>query len=1343
MAERDLGSILQRFAKLLSEDPNFKGQPPDVVKQEALKRAKESLGKKPQRASAQYKEQADKAKRWKDELISADDKVQEKARDEAKKEKYPKETLAQAKDRLEQVEEVMGTKAPDWLKADTILISPQAITFAERITQLPVSLQEDPSVLYRETAKLYWSVDWSTATQEARQETRMVMDRAFRRIGELAKNKAAFGPADRSTLIEGIDNREHFHIEVPEPVESAGDPPKKNKRVDKNDPSYKAWAEKKISEIQYTNLKRTLDLHQSLLDLPTNADPVAQRKVLENLVEQLRKDAQRTMRPQDLNREITAISSELAIHYVEGVGRRLNAITERILKESARQQHLTFGELRATSWFTDKLSKYTTGRDDSEAISFRSFSAEDVNLIKKLGIRKAFYQFADRVFGLGTERRSPSLAQQYWWEDMRDLVQFIYRQDASVIEQELDFHWNERGRLDHVVQSIGLGPGDTKRRLESMQLLSASDIDYLNQFPEAEYAMSLMERETFGRLGQRMTKWEQDVRWLKSEEEAIVLSEDFKAGRNEKQVASDLKKIIKNTKRETAKRLDDHYDYHDKDFLEMARGEKRIPRDVYGLVLDELKLRMSPQEFAQKYQSLHEEIWLRMDNAARGVILEDLDVWGYGDIDMHMVRVSESIEKLKEKDNRTPQEDQMLQEFEERRERLFARRKAKILDIDATIDLEDTPKLIELLRKEKGLSPIEQEVYRKMENYFKIKGKEVDEVDIRMAIWAARTHIMGSGRMAAIGALMARMPGTEYYTDTWKHAMRAPAFEDLVRIMNPEMFIDRFNMAGDIGKVARGFLRFNLRRTRQEGGKGKLSGGAQSFFETNEWKALKREVQDAPAKAAMEFMEFTERDFGTKFTEILTEGWLASGANYDGSGWRLGMGVLDELREQFQLLKSSGGLPDGAILDNQGLAIRYATANDARERMQALVRMKDRTPSKFFQLLADKQQDMLIEAGLSGTDASWSIFERALSFAELDLAMEKQYATELVNLMSDKDFNNILRPYLEQVLRQEGRPIAEVENYHNLLRVIQARLVEPRNIEGGRESILDALAQEKLPLTLALDDFNWKDAHMATLGHLALPRRVRDIGGMEGAMKVIIQLVTNQENILSPDDPTKTIEKFLTLRDSIDSYVGRPVAEPVVKELARLFIEFNRDRSLWSAMGWLPGGKAAMKAMAELDLRPDAAIRGRLGNALMTVVGKTGQATLGGLAKLSHKVKPVDAVLNWMMPGWSHFSHEPIEHWPHSIAEAVSWSVRFTGAHGNHWNEHQINDVINTMHDMGLFTQRPDFIHDLRAEFKAGLLFRNLAIVRRYWWVVPLATIALATMQTIEEEKGSSKGGGH
>ncbi len=1357
-----LGEIIARYVALLGKDSRYAGLDEAALKALATQKVNEQYAQRLANGkdTARDARRARRAQEWSEEARNGDPEDLKKTRESTGK--YPKGiTPDVANERFEQVKTLTGRAVPSWLEVGPLSESPEAIQLVSNIAELSEDLQKNPNVLYEELGKFYASVKWLEITPEARQENRLVMNRVIRRIGELKPRDRTYG---RSAILDSLDDSlEYVHLDVPEtiPQLTHNMPKDSHGKVDEENPEYPLWVKEKLAQVQADKLKGLLEKNQYLLDLPENQPLYNQREGLTKLYNELTNGIKRGVTIKGIDGRPEELNFEEAKKHIEYVENRRNKINARINAENRARQGpvVTYADIKDRSWFThldpkykkiinerleiiknnpNLIRKFDSELNQSEVMQFseRSMPQHMVDRLLEVGYRDWFYEFSDRVFGLGSERVNPSLAQSYVYEEFRQFIDALFGSNAEVVFAEFGKHWEERSKLDYIVHSLGLGPGDTKRRLESMGMYEASDEDYLLSFDYANLAFSFYERETFGLLGDRLRDYEKKLAWLKSDVDNQFYNHDTVG------VKTMLQGIYPDM------------DAKDLDKIVSLYGKRRLHRDEYIGILKAEKLHQPEVGFARNnFQLQLDEIQLSMDTVARGVLLEDTDVWGYADFDIHLVKVTESIARLQEdfanpKSSMTPEERRSFAEdmkkLQAQKERLIKLRMGKIEEIDPKLTKEKDPMaLLTALNNRRGLSQIEVKVYERLHEYLKASGKEPTETQVRMAIWAARTHIMATGRMAAIGAMYARMPGMEYKTGSWKHAMRSPAFEDLVRIMNPEMFADRFTMGGNMGEVMRAYFRFNQRKNRITGGESKNRGTLvdyssqyeKSFFDSDEWKKLRSELQDNPTSASMQAMEFAEKVLNINFSELLGPGFMSTGGQYEGNAWRLEQGILDKIKGYYLELGTQG------VLDNEALAIRYLIASPT-ERIPILDKMMRRTPSKFLNLMADQRDDILQQAGIGVNEVQWELFQRALQYAETSLWDNDELKNRPVDFSLESDFNSILRPIMKNMQTSEGVKLteADIPKYRKFLKNLQERLVARRDTEGVYESTLDAIAREKLPLTLSLDDFNWNDAQMKELGRMAFPRRTRDIGAMERARNELLSFWTNKEFILSPMDIKETVKHLLELQSAMDDYAGKPVSEPVIKDIARLVIEFNRDRSLWSAPSFLPGGSSIGKWLAELDLRPDAPNRSKLAGAAIRGLGKVAQFTVGNLARASMKFKPLGEFMNWLMPGWKGFAHEPFEHWPHSIAEAISWSVRFTGGHGNHWNEVKIDEFISTLDDAGLFVHNRNFVHDLRAEFKAGWTIKMMAQVRRYWWVVPLATIIMASTQSIEEEKKSGHG---
>ena len=425
---------------------------------------------------------------------------------------------------------------------------------------------------------------------------------------------------------------------------------------------------------------------------------------------------------------------------------------------------------------------------------------------------------------------------------------------------------------------------DAKEVLRAMGMFKAADEDaLLSVTPYVGLARKFIDQATFDVLDDRAVEYTREVGWLKTN-----IENKFYTPNNEEA----LKKIQQAYPKAKKDEIDE---------LLHLYGKKELHRDSYLKILQAEKIR-SPNDFAVgENEMLLVQIESLCDKWGRGLLLEDTDVWGYADIEIRLADVIQGLELLEKGHTQGTLSTQERDTYEvkkktlqDQRSLLLEKKRGKLQEIDKNFGLGDDQnvELMSKLSDLRGLSKIEELVFRRMKEYLELTGEgEISPARIRASIWAARDIMVNTGRFAEVGALKARMPGLDYKTRSWKHAMRSPAFEDLVRIMNSEMFADRFTMGGEMGKVVRAYLRFNIRKNR-------MSGEA-SFFESHEWKELHEQIFDEPTQAAMKIMEFAERDLGIKFTELLTQGYLAAGAQESGSIWRLDLGVLDEIKKYY------------------------------------------------------------------------------------------------------------------------------------------------------------------------------------------------------------------------------------------------------------------------------------------------------------------------------------------------------------------------------------------------------------------------------------------------------------
>lgn len=939
------------------------------------------------------------------------------------------------------------------------------------------------------------------------------------------------------------------------------------------------------------------------------------------------------------------------------------------LKMRKYQEKLRGGRVVTWSEVMGEAPNPELHKPDEVFPDFRYIPPADVEKIiqGEDGEAKWYFDFIDQIYSMGREETRPTLTQDQRFQEFKDYLVWKYGSEYHLAVQLYQKHWDSRGQYEYAVKGLMYNPGDVKDRLKAMSLLQGADLDHLyKNFDHSNEAYSLYEHVLFELMATKRAKYGEALKYLQTEIE----------WNGQKMTRDEVLKSLKKKQRQEG--------------FDPKTGKKT----------------QSP--LTVEDQRLMHEIQKEMDLAAEGVMLWDDDVQSYTELHITLSKLRKSREELLKKKSEgkalTDKETDQLTEVE-RLYQIYSHRE-EMLNENFTQELLET----------RGLSPVDIEVRKRLIEYLKAQHPEgadfkPPEYEIRMALWAARTAMIGSGRMAMIGAMMSIPPRSGgYEAASGKDVMRAPAFEDIQRIFNPESFASRFNIGGDMGITARSIFRQNLLKTKGISPKDpswfkKIGGAVEKLGEkfkltkSHAWHEAKHHEHDPERQKAMDMWEFAEDATGISFSELLGPGFMASGGFYDGTAWRLEKGTADAVREKLLAMKK---LPENAaLLDNQALSIQLLVAGNAAERKPILDRMLRRNPSKFLELLEEDAERILTKNNVS--HGEWKKFKEALSLAEMRLAHEKEWQFARVDMAEKKDFDSLIAPFLTQL---KVDPTAH-EKLRSVLVDLQAEVYRGRTVEAGGTTFhnkMDAIAQLRMPLTMSLTDFDWKESNFYQLGTVAMHRRIRDVGAQMAARNGLLEFFSNSEMVLSPNDYTKSLQKMMEVRTAIVDYSGPEAAENTVKEMMRVFIEMNRHRNL-ETIGWVPGLSTLMKYAAEWDLRPL-----RDNSLFKAVFGKD---------------------------RWQHMVDHKITHWPHSVAEAISYSIRYAGSHANAWDENKIAEVIATAQDIGLFINHPEYANDLRREYKAFAIDRIWAMGRKYWWIPLVATFAIAASKAAEEETKS------
>jgi hypothetical protein len=194
--------------------------------------------------------------------------------------------------------------------------------------------------------------------------------------------------------------------------------------------------------------------------------------------------------------------------------------------------------------------------------------------------------------------------------------------------------------------------------------------------------------------------------------------------------------------------------------------------------------------------------------------------------------------------------------------------------------------------------------------------------------------------------------------------------------------------------------------------------------------------------------------------------------------------------------------------------------------------------------------------------------------------------------------------------------------------------------------------------------------------------------------------------------------KAIEFKEKIVEYSGYDSAELAFTALVETTIDWNYNRASQTVAGWIPGMVSLMRSFPQIA------------DPILTMKE-------GFLGVMKRTKGGEEAMRKWDLE-----RKHPSE-WPKSIAEAVSHDVKWSGAEGNAWDEFKAGGYLTTLETLwGYRTHEGEHHYKrLMKKYKGGFVGRVSAIPRKYWWIIPVATIALAATQSLEEEKGKS--GGH
>lgn len=581
------------------------------------------------------------------------------------------------------------------------------------------------------------------------------------------------------------------------------------------------------------------------------------------------------------------------------------------------------------------------------------------------------------------------------------------------------------------------------------------------------------------------------------------------------------------------------------------------------------------------------------------------------------------------------------------------------------------------------------------------------EWKIYEALWAAKAYSVTQGEAMEIGAKLARAPARDLRWTLGFKSDEIPAqatmnrgyAEAYQRILNPALFADDFSFGGKLGDDVRN-LHYSIvfRMAGYDFQKDKNVSQA--------WKdrARARVKEGVPEWVVMS--EYAEQALGFSFSETIRPEILVTGLQQLSSTWRMEKSGISPLREEYLRAEN---LPPGADPYLEGLGFRFNGANK-EYKMTILRKMLQRKSSTFFDLVgADLDLSGTPHGGIEFGSSEWQLFRRSLATAEIHMWKDEafKYNGEF-DFMSTARRSTDFNPLMESAINVNGGVATPelLDKFFSIMTKMKAHMEDPT---ANGKTRLENWGQHKFQNNFVLTntDFDWSKVDAKQLNYFSFERRINDLSN-QGRARDLANEVKFKTEYLSPlkGKETDTINKIKEHRDAINSYSAMEPAELSASSLMELVVEWNRLRAIDSKafpIAFIPGGISLLRRAGGLEMLTDA-----IGNL------KDGD---GG--KLKDK--------KWF---------GKVEGWPKSLAQAVSYDVKWSGNEGNAWDEYRIAGFFASAETAKLFVNKPDLLRDLKRKFHTGFAYRWFyGVPRKYWWVIPVATVGIAAGQSLEEEK--------
>lgn len=692
-----------------------------------------------------------------------------------------------------------------------------------------------------------------------------------------------------------------------------------------------------------------------------------------------------------------------------------------------------------------------------------------------------------------------------------------------------------------------------------------------------------------------------------------------------------------------------------------------------------------------KFKSLMEgKVRDQIDVVGFGVQLTDDDVLIYNEARIQWINAQQRLKDLKEKSpgSLTQQESNELENLPAFIHKK-AEQQARLQKRDAIYNPEDR----HTVQRYQEFSPLEAEVLDMLEDYLKLQGKTPEELlsqrwKIRDAIWSARMHTIGSGHMVDLNSYMVTRPKnielkSFKHTDNGRYTMISPFMEDIQRIINPELFAWRFGLGGAMGERAFALLRSGQYKKDER------------ITESDAWWEDEKYVTNPESKRVRRMMEYAEQRMGISFSELLGSGFMKGGTYFDATAWRLDEGLMRQIRSS---MIESGMSPES--WENAALGLQLIVANDSVGRERILRKMTQRTPLVFVEYMAGKEMNIIYQKHRMD-QKDQILFQQILAKAQTRLWHDKSLIQRIINLGSESDYNEVVVPFLEQM---GPEAIGKKDVFRLAI----------KDVQEAANRVIPEWSKGVMPMTLALSGIDWSQSYFAKLGTAAMDRRGRDLMNMATARDKMFQIFSNPE-LLGPEKFDDLIKNLKEYEDTLNAYLPRGDAEKATQQVLRVICLFNQNRAANGIIGWIPGLTTLLRSIGTVEIEHLQPFR---------ALGEIGKGKRGGK----------NALDKWAEENM--IAGRKIKDIPQSLSELVSLSVRFQGPEGNAWDEFKMTAFLNKVQRAGLFQNDPHLLNQLRRELHTTMGWRIFyGLPRKYWWVVPVATIALATTDALNDER--------